>query len=38
MLGYITIGSNELPRATAFFDALLAEIGAQRLLLCRVLS
>lgn len=30
MLGYITIGSNELPRATALFDALLAEIGAQR--------
>ena len=24
MLGYITIGSNDLPRATAFFDALLA--------------
>ena len=31
MLGYITIGSNDLPRATALFDALLAEIGAQRL-------
>lgn len=30
MLGYITIGSNDLPRATAFYDALLAEIGAQR--------
>jgi predicted lactoylglutathione lyase len=30
MLGYITIGTNDLPRATAFYDALLAEISAQR--------
>ncbi len=30
MPGYITIGTNDLPRATAFYDALLAEIGAQR--------
>ena len=30
MLGYITIGSNDLSRATAFYDALLVEIGARR--------
>ena len=30
MLGYITIGTNDLPRATAFYDALLAAISAQR--------
>ena len=30
MLGYITIGTNDLPRATAFYDALLAELAAQR--------
>jgi catechol 2,3-dioxygenase-like lactoylglutathione lyase family enzyme len=31
MLGYTTIGTNDLPRATAFYDALLAEIGAKQL-------
>ena len=30
MLGYVTLGTNDLPRATAFYDALLAEIGARR--------
>jgi catechol 2,3-dioxygenase-like lactoylglutathione lyase family enzyme len=30
MIGYVTIGTNDLPRATAFYDTLLAEIGAQR--------
>lgn len=30
MLGYITLGTNDLPSATAFYDALLAEIDAQR--------
>lgn len=30
MIGYVTIGTNDLSRATAFYDALLAEIGAQR--------
>lgn len=29
MVGYTTIGTNDLPRATAFFDALLGEIGAK---------
>ncbi|MEO7254166.1 MAG: VOC family protein, partial [Casimicrobium sp.] len=30
MIGYITLGSNDLPRAFAFYDALLAELGATR--------
>ena len=30
MLGYITLGTNDLPRTTAFCDALLPEIDAQR--------
>lgn len=30
MIGYVTLGTNDLPRAAAFFDALLAEIGAGR--------
>ena len=30
MLGYITLGTNDLPSATAFYDASLAEIHAQR--------
>jgi predicted lactoylglutathione lyase len=32
MIGYVTFGTNDLPRATAFYDALLAEIGAKRLM------
>ena len=32
MIGYVTLGTNDLPRATAFYDALLAEIGAKRLM------
>jgi hypothetical protein len=31
MIGYVTLGSNDLPRAAAFYDELLAEIGAKRL-------
>lgn len=31
MIGYVTLGTNDLPRATAFYDALLAELGAKRL-------
>jgi catechol 2,3-dioxygenase-like lactoylglutathione lyase family enzyme len=27
----VTLGTNDLPRAAAFYDALLAEIGAKRL-------
>ena len=32
MIGYVTIGTNDLPRAAGFYDALLAEIGAKRLM------
>jgi catechol 2,3-dioxygenase-like lactoylglutathione lyase family enzyme len=31
MIGYVTVGTNDLPRAAAFYDALLAEVGAKRL-------
>ena len=30
MIGYVTLGSNDLPRAFAFYDALMAEVGATR--------
>jgi catechol 2,3-dioxygenase-like lactoylglutathione lyase family enzyme len=30
MIGYVTLGTNDLDRARAFYDALLAEIGASR--------
>jgi catechol 2,3-dioxygenase-like lactoylglutathione lyase family enzyme len=32
MIGYVTLGTNNLPRAAAFYDALLAELGARRLM------
>jgi len=32
MIGYVTLGSNDLERGAAFYDALLAEIGAKRVL------
>jgi catechol 2,3-dioxygenase-like lactoylglutathione lyase family enzyme len=32
MLGYATIGVNDMDRAVAFYDALLAEVGAQQLI------
>ena len=32
MIGYVTLGTNDLPRAAAFYDALLAEIGIGRLM------
>lgn len=32
MIGYVTIGTNDLPRAAAFYDALFAEIGAKRMM------
>lgn len=31
MLAYVTVGSNDLPRASKFYDALLAEKGCKRL-------
>lgn len=30
MIGYVTLGTNDLSAATAFYDALLAETGARR--------
>jgi predicted lactoylglutathione lyase len=30
MIGYVTVGTNDFARAAAFYDALLAEIGAKR--------
>ncbi len=32
MIGYTTLGTNDLPRAAAFYDALFAVIGIQRLM------
>ncbi len=31
MIGYATLGTNDLPRAAAFYDALMAEMGATRM-------
>jgi catechol 2,3-dioxygenase-like lactoylglutathione lyase family enzyme len=31
MIGYVTLGTNDLPRAVAFYDELLGTLGAQRL-------
>jgi predicted lactoylglutathione lyase len=30
MIGYVTVGTNDLERAVAFYDALFAELGATR--------
>jgi catechol 2,3-dioxygenase-like lactoylglutathione lyase family enzyme len=30
MIGYVTLGTNDLARASKFYDALLAEIGGKR--------
>jgi len=30
MIGYVTFGTNDMPRASAFYDALLGVIGAKR--------
>jgi catechol 2,3-dioxygenase-like lactoylglutathione lyase family enzyme len=32
MIGYVTIGTNDLTRAAAFYDALLGEAGAKRMM------
>ena len=32
MIGYVTLGTNDLARATKFYDALLGEIGAKRMM------
>lgn len=30
MIGYVTLGTNDIARAAKFYDALLAELGAKR--------
>ena len=30
MIGYVTLGTNNIDRAAKFYDALLAELGAAR--------
>jgi predicted lactoylglutathione lyase len=30
MIGYVTLGTNDLPRAAKFYDSLLGELGAKR--------
>ncbi len=32
MIGYATLGTNDLPRALKFYDALLAQMGARRVM------
>jgi predicted lactoylglutathione lyase len=32
MIGYTTLGTNDLARSAAFYDALLAELGAKRVM------
>ena len=32
MIAYVTLGTNDMNRAAAFYDALLAEIGAKRVM------
>jgi predicted lactoylglutathione lyase len=32
MIGYVTLGTNDLARATAFYDTLLAELGGKRMM------
>jgi predicted lactoylglutathione lyase len=32
MIGYVTLGTNDLPKATAFYDALCDEIGVRRIM------
>lgn len=32
VIGYVTLGTNDLERATGFYDALFAEVGAGRIM------
>ncbi len=32
MIGYVTIGTNDMARAASFYDALLGEMGAKRMM------
>lgn len=31
MIGYVTLGTNDIEKATGFYDALLGELGARRI-------
>ena len=32
MIGYVTVGTDDVPRAAKFYDELLAVIGANRIM------
>ena len=32
MIGYVTLGTNDLPRAACFYDAIAAELGTARMM------
>jgi catechol 2,3-dioxygenase-like lactoylglutathione lyase family enzyme len=32
MIGYVTLGTNDLPRACAYYDALLGQLSAKRIM------
>lgn len=32
MIGYVTLGTNDLPRAARFYDAIAAELGTSRMM------
>ena len=32
MIGYVTVGSNDLPRSAKFYDAIAAEMGVGRMM------
>ena len=32
MIGYVTVGTNDLPRAAKFYDAIAAEMGTARMM------
>ena len=32
MIGYVTLGTNDLPRAAIFYDAIAAEMGVGRMM------
>ncbi|MBT8049034.1 MAG: VOC family protein [Xanthomonadales bacterium] len=32
MIGYVVLGTNDIPRATSFYDTLLAEMGVTRMM------
>ena len=34
MIGYVTVGTNDLERAAKFYDAVAAELGTSRMMEC----